>query len=92
MKSIKITSVSLLPELSTSLSKPRIKTIFIHEPSREQTLQNYLSREGTHQEHRANVSHAWGNWLKENCEKHNIPVIEARPWDTVMERVISKVK
>ena len=39
------------------------------------------SREGTSQAHRADISHAWGNWLKENCELHNVPVIESRPWD-----------
>ena len=81
----------ILPELSTVFSNPRIKTIFVHEPSREQILQNYLSREGTHQAHRANISYAFGNWLKENCEKHNIPVVESCPWNNLMERVISKI-
>lgn len=79
----------ILPELSASCNNPRIKTIFVHEPSREQILQNYLAREGTHQVHRADISHAFGNWLKERCENQNVPVIESRPWDNLMERVIS---
>lgn len=77
------------PELPLAFNNPRIKTIFIHEPSKEQILQNYLSREGKHQAHRAEISHAFGNWLKENCEKYSIPIIEFRPWDNLMERVIS---
>jgi 2-phosphoglycerate kinase len=79
----------ILPELAASFNNPRIKTIFIHEPSREQILQNYLSREGTNQAHRADISFAWGNKLKEKCQAHNIPVIESRPWDTLPERVTS---
>jgi len=78
----------VLPELATSFNNPRIKTIFVHEPLREQILQNYLSREGTSQVHRADISHAWGNWLKESCELHNVPVIKSRPWDNLMERVV----
>jgi len=81
----------ILPELSASFNNPRIKTIFVHEPSREQILQNYLNREGTHQAHRANVSHAYGNWLKENCKKFNVPVIESRPWESLTERVSQEI-
>jgi len=79
----------ILPELAASLNNPRIKTIFLHEPLREQILQNYLSREGTHQPHRADISRSWGNWLKENCKRHNVPVVESRPWDNLMERVLA---
>jgi len=81
----------ILPELSVPFDNPRIKTIFVHEPSREQILQNYFSREGEHQAHRADISHVFGNWLKENCKKHNIPVVESRPWDNLMERVASEI-
>ncbi|MCL2189981.1 MAG: hypothetical protein FWC16_13520 [Defluviitaleaceae bacterium] len=77
------------PELAVSLNNPRIKTIFIHEPSREQILQNYRAREGKEQAHRADVSHAFGNWLKVRCTEFGIPVIESRPWDDVVERVVA---
>jgi 2-phosphoglycerate kinase len=77
----------ILPELAAAFDNPRIKTIFVHEPSREQIYQNYLSREGTHQAHRADISHAFGNWLKERCEEFNVPVFESRPWASLLERV-----
>ena len=76
------------PELSAAFNNPRVKTIFIHEPSCEQILQNYFSREGVEQVHRADVSYAFGNWLKERCEENNISVFESRPWDSLLERVV----
>jgi len=76
------------PELSTSFNNSRVKTIFIHEFSQEQISQNYFIREGKHQAHRASISYAYGIWLKETCKKHHIPVIESRPWDNLVERVI----
>lgn len=82
----------ILPELSASFDNPKIKMILIYEPSREQILQNYLSREEELQKERADRSYAHGNWLKENCCKLGIPVIESRPWDTLMERVISIIQ
>ncbi|MCL2408703.1 MAG: hypothetical protein FWC96_03710 [Oscillospiraceae bacterium] len=82
----------ILPELAASYDNPRIKTIFIHEPSREQILQNFLEREGTLQHSRTDGSYAYGNWLKESCSEFGISVVESRPWDTLMERVISAIQ
>jgi len=80
----------ILPELAASFTNnnPRVKAIFMHEPSREQILQNYLTREASLQAFRADVSHAYGNWLLEECSKLDIPIVESRPWDTLIERVI----
>jgi len=82
----------ILPELIKAFDSPRIKSVFIYEPSREQILQNYLAREGAVQEFRADVSHAYGNWLAQSCEKHGIQVVESRPWDSLMERVYELLK
>ena len=84
----------LLPELAASFTNknPRVKAIFIHEPSREQILQNYLAREASIQEFRTDVSHSYGNWLAEECAKLGIPIIESRPWNTLLERVIDSLR
>ena len=71
-----------------SFDDSRVKSIFIHEPDKEQILQNFLFREGEIQQHRADVSYAYGSWLAEQCLKYNILLIEARPWESVMERII----
>ena len=81
----------ILPEFVASFDNPRVKSIFVHEPSREQILQNYLAREGELQPYRADGSYAYGNWLNETCNKFDIPVINPRPWDTVAKRVIAKL-
>ena len=81
----------ILPEFSPSFNNPKIASIFIHEPSKEQILQNYQAREGQIQQFRADVSHAYGNWLMEECTKHGISVIQSRPWDSLIERVINSI-
>lgn len=82
----------LLPQLAASVQGVRVKSLFIHEPKREQILQNYAAREGELQHYRADVSHAYGSWLREECAKYGIPVVEARPWDSLMERVQTCLK
>ena len=77
----------ILPELAASFDNPRIKSVFIYEPSREQILQNFFAREGEFQYNRAEGSYAYGNWLKENCCELGIPVVESRPWETLFDRV-----
>lgn len=80
----------ILPELSSSFESANVKSIFIHESSRNQILNNYLSREKESelQHYRSDVSYRYGNWLVSECAKYNLPVIESRPWDTVIERAI----
>ncbi len=81
----------ILPEISTHLHNPRIKSVFIYEPSKEQILQNYLEREGSIQQYRAEVSHAYGNWLAESCAKLGLPAVESRPWSNLLDRVIGSI-
>ncbi|MCL2565929.1 MAG: hypothetical protein FWE24_09015 [Defluviitaleaceae bacterium] len=82
----------ILPELAVSFENPKIKTVFIHEPSKEQILQNFLAREGTVQEYRADVSYQYGKRLVQECDKYDIITVESRPWDTLMGRVIKAIK
>jgi len=80
----------ILPELCAAFESPKVKSIFIHEPSKNQILSNYLIREGERgpQHHRAEVSHCYGNWLAAECGKYGLPIIESRPWNTIIERVL----
>lgn len=60
------------------------------ETESNQIVQNYIAREGGDLQHyRAAISIAYGNWLKDICEQNGIPVIESRPWDTVLTRVVN---
>lgn len=82
----------IYPGLMASLSNPEVKSIFLTEPDVDQIMQNYQSREGGGlQRYRAEISVAYGKWIKDTCKKNNISVIEARPWDTVLVRAINSL-
>ncbi|MGH4124243.1 MAG: hypothetical protein ACREV6_15055 [Clostridium sp.] len=55
-------------------------------------MQNYLAREGGELQHfRADTSAEYGDWLVDTCGKLGIKVIESRPWDTVVDRIIESI-
>ena len=78
----------ILPELYTFDPGQNIRAVFLFEPFLEQIVQNFYQREGSLQQYRAEVSHAYGKWLADGCAAHGIAVIESRPWDTLLKRVI----
>lgn len=69
----------------------RVRGAFLHEPDEQQLVANYLSREPATgpQVKRAHVSWLHGLWLRQEAERHGLPVVLARPWDTVLERLIA---
>ena len=69
----------------------RVCGVVIVESSLEQLTANHASREGQKQPARSLASWHHSNWLRESATQHGIPVVEARPWDTVLERVIAAV-
>lgn len=77
------------PEFIKSFEIPEVKSIFVQESDKNQVLQNYLSREGGNLQHyRTEISIAYGKWITDTCNQNGIKVIESRPWDTVLMRVI----
>jgi len=82
----------IYPEFTISFDNPQVKSIFVNEPDINQILQNFLSREGGDlQQYRAKISIAYGKWIADACKKNSIRVIEARPWDTVLTRVVESL-
>lgn len=80
------------PELVASFKNPRIKAFFLHESDRNQITQNYFAREGGElQQFRAEVSLYYGDRLADFCSKTGIPMIEARPWDSAIQRILDGV-
>ena len=80
------------PEFTVSFDNPRVKSFFVKESDKNQILQNYLAREGGEpQDYRAEISVAYDNRLSDICEKSGIRMIEARPWDTAVKRVIESM-
>jgi 2-phosphoglycerate kinase len=68
----------------------RVRAIFLHEEDEAQLLTNFALREPASgaQTTRARVSWLYGQWLSCEAERYGLPVIAARPWDTVFERII----
>lgn len=71
----------------------RVRAVFIHEPDEAQIVENYLQREPHYglQTRRAHDSWRYGEWLKAEGMRHGVPVVESRPWDTLLERVIKAI-
>lgn len=77
------------PEFTKSIESPDVKSIFVQESDKNQILQNYLLREGGNlQNYRAEISISYGKQIAETCNQNGIRLIESRPWDTVLSRVI----
>jgi 2-phosphoglycerate kinase len=71
----------------------KVRGVFLHEPDEQGYLANYSSREpasGT-QVRRARVSWLKDRWLKQEAERHGLPVVPARPRETVLERLIAAI-
>jgi 2-phosphoglycerate kinase len=71
----------------------RVRAVFMHEPDEQQLVANYLSREPRSgpQLKRARVSWQISRWLAQEATRYGLPVVTARPWDTVLERVVAAV-
>ncbi len=77
----------LHPEWISSILGTEIRALYIRETEREQIVRNYLEREGgSPQDYRAEISAAYGERLEKFCHGLGIPCMEARPWETALER------
>jgi 2-phosphoglycerate kinase len=74
-------------------SRPGVRTVVLHEDDRDQLVANYAAREPhvPSQQHRADCSLAYGRWLARRAEAVAVPVVPARPWPSVLERVWAAV-
>jgi 2-phosphoglycerate kinase len=72
------------------LNNGQVRALFLVEPDEKQLLRNFAQREPDQgpQEKRAQVSWHFGNWLSEEAERYGIPVLPARPWVSVLERIL----
>jgi 2-phosphoglycerate kinase len=71
----------------------QVRAIFLHEADEQQLIENFSQRELEQgpQVTRARVSWLYGEWLKREEETYGLPVLPARPWDTVFDRCLAAV-
>lgn len=69
----------------------QVRSIFLYEADEQQILANFLRREpeAGPQVTRARVSWLYGEWLKQEAERYNLPMVDVRPWDTLLERILT---
>lgn len=78
------------PQLAASFESASVRSIFIDEKDKEQIRSNYLLREGGEPQHyRAEISVAYGQWLERACKALGVPVLEPRPWDSLLKRAMA---
>lgn len=87
----------LLPELidrfAGDADAGRVHAVFLDEPDEARLVRNFAEREpeAGEQVKRARVSWLYGQWLKREAERYGVPVAPARPWDTLLERLLAIV-
>ncbi len=72
--------------------KTRIKCLYIIENDKEQIIQNYLTREGSIQADRSELSLRYNNWIKEQIEGTEIIAVESTPWETTINRICELIE
>lgn len=82
----------VLPEM-TKNSAPEVIAVFLYEPDETQILRNLAQREpgAGEQTKRARVSWLFGRWLKEECDRFGIVALPARPWNTLLPRIVESI-
>ena len=72
----------------------RVRGVFLHELDERQIVQNFLEREPAtrQQTTRARVSILRAAWIREKCEELGIAALPARPWDTLLDRVLDELR
>jgi 2-phosphoglycerate kinase len=68
----------------------RVRSVFVYD-TLEQFACNIAAREGEEQPRRAEISWNYSEWLRAECERHGVPSISARPWETAVERALDAV-
>ncbi len=69
----------------------RVRAVFIDEAHDEAIVANLLAREpdAGPQAKRAEVSRRFGAWLRDEAAARGLPTVDARPWPTLVARVLA---
>jgi hypothetical protein len=85
----------LLPEMATMATygdEPndgRVRALFVSETDEAQLAANYLAREAGAEPERVRVSWLFDAFLRSECDHHGLPIVDARPWDSIVERALA---
>jgi 2-phosphoglycerate kinase len=84
------------PILQNRRRNKYLQTVFLIEPEEENILRNIKERargiEGLTDEeikNEARTKWLYGQWLAEEALHFNLPILEPRPWDSLIERILT---
>ena len=87
----------ITPELAARRCEASADTraVFIHEPEESQILASMVLRQrrdhpSERQIRLAAMSWLYGNWLSDGAEGRGLPVVEARPRETLVDRIMQE--
>jgi 2-phosphoglycerate kinase len=74
-------------------SSPVTSAVFIHEPEESEVLASMVNRQkrefpSERQLRLSAMAWRYGNWLREGALKYGLPVVEARPRETLVDRIM----
>jgi 2-phosphoglycerate kinase len=86
-------SLTAQPSFQGISADGRVRSVILSEPDERQLVRNFAGREPDEpaQAGRARVSRLYGAWLAAEAGRTGTPVVKARPWSTVLERVLGAV-
>lgn len=82
-------ALAVQPTYEDIAADGRVSAVFLYEEDEGQLRQNFLQREGEEQPGRARSAWLHSEWLRAECARLGVAAVRARPWDTVLERVIA---
>ena len=76
--------------------KNELRSVFLYEPDEDVLFDNMLKRGRgfesflpSEQYTQVHMSWLYGQWIRQEARKHGLPVVEARPWETLIERILT---
>ena len=79
----------ITPETVSLFTSDKVKVVFLIEKDMTQIISNHTSRENNGEDYyRAEISASYNNWILEECSKIGITTLNARPWDTAVDRFL----
>lgn len=86
------------PRLQRHVAEKRIRSVFLFERDEESLFSNMINRgRGISHLHESDLraeAHAkmlFGEWIIEEGTHYNLPVLEVRPWETLMNRILETI-
>jgi hypothetical protein len=84
------------PSVRDRVSKGHVQAVFLVEPEEEIVLTNIVARgrglggrSETELRTEARAKWLYGQWLAQQAHRFGLPVLEPRPWTTLVERILT---